>query len=177
MECPVGSTPPVCISVLVSGLRRKQFVLPFLALLISPAFAGESSYKPPTTHYYCTSNPAPQTRYYSGLFDMPASGPLEQQTASAFQQFLSSNYGVHASASCQGNPNQNAKALMQQQITQLKASKWKIIETGWTNSGAGQASATDTAGAPHPEYPLEVLETLATFSNVQPQLQPHIQYL
>ena len=151
MESSVGSTPLVCISVPTLGLGRKLLVLSFVALLISPAFAGESSYKPPTTHYYCTSNPAPNTRYYSGLFDMAASGPLEQQTATAFQQFLSSKYAVHASANCQGNPNQNAKALMQQQITQLKAVKWKIIETGWTNSSAGQASETGSADAPHPD--------------------------
>src|SRR5581483_1077919 len=133
MKCSVGSKPPVWILVHAPRLRRKLFVWPLLALLITAAFAGESPYKPPTSHYFCTSNPAAKTRYYSGLFDMAASGDLEQQTANAFQQFLSGKYGVHAAAHCQGNPDETIiQNQLKQQITQLKASNWKIVETGWT---------------------------------------------
>jgi len=61
----------------------------------------------------------------------------------AFQLFLSKKYRIDAPANCQGNPDQKAaQALMQQQITQLKNSKWKIIETGWTYSSAAQAAAS-----------------------------------
>jgi hypothetical protein len=112
------------------------------------AFAGEGSYKPPMTPYYCTSNPAPKTRYYTGLFDAPASAPIENQNAKAFQQFLSTKYGVNASASCLGNTDKNAaQHQMQQQITQLKSLKWKIVETGWSPSST-QTAAGDTS---HPD--------------------------
>ena len=109
--------------------------------------AGESPYKPPTSHYYCTSNPAPKTRYYTGLFDAPASADIENQNAKAFRQFLSTKYGVNASASCRGSADNNAAAQMQQVITQLKSAKWKIVETGWTPSNTS-AAASD---ASHPD--------------------------
>ncbi len=149
MECSAGCAPTsVCISVPSRRLMRGLFRVSSLALLISSAFAGEGTYKPPISHYYCTSNPAPKTRYYSALFDLPASAVAENQAATDFKHSLSKKYGVNAAASCQGNPDQNAaQAQMQQAITQLKAAKWKIVETGWTNSGSLQAGN----GVSHPD--------------------------
>src|SRR5581483_2476779 len=115
--------PAVCISVPAPGLRRRLLALPLLTLLISPAFAGEGTYKL-TDYYFCTSNPAPKTRYYSGVFDMTASSVVEHQAAAAFQQFLSAKYGIHAAANCQGSlDKKTAEAVMQQQVTQLKSVK------------------------------------------------------
>lgn len=134
-----------------SPLRR--FVLPLLmlGLIAVSAFAGESQYKPPVSHYYCTANPAPNTRYYSGLFDLPASPDAEKQASTAFHQFLSKKYGVTAQANCQGNPDKNAaQAGMQQQVSQLKLSNWKIVQTGWTNMGGAQASASGVETS-HPD--------------------------
>lgn len=146
MKCSVGSVPPVCFSVLVLGLTRRLLALPLLALLMTRAFAGESTYKPPTTHYFCTSNPVPKTRYYSGLFDMAASADLEKQAATAFQQFLSGKYGVQATAHCQGNPDETTiQNQLKQQVTQLKASNWKIVETGWKSPNSTSAAATGEA--------------------------------
>lgn len=126
-----------------SNIRYSALLLLLLAAQAPRAFAGESQYKPPASHYYCTSNPAPNSRYYSGLFDAPASSDVEQQMSRAFQLFLSKKYRIDAPANCQGNPDQKAaQALMQQQITQLKNSNWKIIETGWTYSSAAQAAAS-----------------------------------
>jgi len=149
MERSVGSMPPVCIAIPAPRLNWKVCALPLLVLLISPAFAGEGAYKPPASHYFCTSNPAPNTRYYSALFDMAASAQLEQQAGKAFRQFLSEKYGVHAAANCQGNPDQKMiQGQMQQTIAQLKSAKWKIVETGWTNSSSTQAG---TGEASHPD--------------------------
>ena len=128
------------------NLQNSAFFLLLLAAQTSSVFAGEAQYKPPTSHYYCTSNPAPNTRYYSGLFDAPASSEMEQQMSTAFHRFLSKKYGIGTPAYCQGNPDKQAQALMQQQITQLKSSKWKIVETGWTFSSGAQAAAS-AAGA------------------------------
>jgi len=129
------------------NLQKSVLLLLLLAAPTSSAFAGETPYKPPITRYYCTSNPASNTRYYSGLFDAPASPDVEQQMFTAFHRFLLKNYGIDAPAYCQGNPDkQAAQALMQQQISQLKQSKWKIVETAWTYSGGAQAPAS-VAGA------------------------------
>src|SRR5262249_48360943 len=60
-----------------------------------------------------------------------------------FQQFLSKKYGVAAQANCQGTSDKKyAQASMQQQITQLKSTKWKIVETGWMNTGGAQTLAS-----------------------------------
>ena len=108
----------------------------FLLLLVaqaSSAFAGESPYNPQPSYYYCTSNPAPNVRYYSGLFDARASSVVELQMSADFHRFLSKKYGIGSPSYCQGNPDKKAEqALMQQQISQLKQSKWKVVETGWT---------------------------------------------
>ena len=113
------------------------------------AFAGESSYKPPTAHYYCTSNPAPKTRYYSALFDASSSGDVYQQITDDFKKFVAQTYSYDGPATCFGNPDKSAaQKQMQQQITQLKnINKWKIVETGWTDSASGQ----EAAGASHPD--------------------------
>jgi hypothetical protein len=119
-----------------------------LALLAGFAFAGEAAYKPPLNHYFCTSNPAANTRYYSGLFDLESVSTAEQKAALAFQQFVAKKYGVNAKASCQGDTNEDAiQSLMRQQISQLKSSNWKIVETGWINSGSTQV----VGGSPHPD--------------------------
>src|SRR5579872_4050312 len=47
------------------NLQKSALLLLLLAAPTSTAFAGESPYKPPITRYYCTSNPASNTRYYS----------------------------------------------------------------------------------------------------------------
>ena len=113
------------------------------------AFAGESPYKPPTAHYYCTSSPAPKTRYYSALFDASSSGDVYQRITDDFKKFVAKTYSYDGPATCFGNPDQSAaQKQMQQQITQLKnINKWKIVETGWTDSASGQ----DAAGASHPD--------------------------
>jgi len=115
------------------------------------AFAGESPYKPGPVHYYCVSNPAPKTRYYSGLFEAPSSGDAYQQVSAAFQQFIAKQYSYKGPATCFGSPDKDAaQKQMQQQITQLKnVSKWKIIETGWTNSAAQAGSSA--ANTSHPD--------------------------
>jgi hypothetical protein len=113
------------------------------------AFAGESSYKPPTAHYYCTSSPAPKTRYYSAVFDASSSGDVYQQITDEFKKFVAQTYSYEGPATCFGNPDKSAaQKQMQQQIAQLKnINKWKIIETGWTASAPGQAAP----GASHPD--------------------------
>ena len=128
--------------------RRFRFSV-LVGLTAASAFAGESQYNPGPSHYYCISNPAPKTRYYSALFEAPSSGDAYKQVSGAFQQFIAKKYSYNGPATCFGNPDKGvAQKQMQQQITQLKnISKWKVVETGWTNSGSGQVAA----GASHPD--------------------------
>ena len=53
---------------------RAVFLSLCIGLASAAAFAGEASYNPPPSYYYCTSNPAPKTRYYSLVFKVPGSG-------------------------------------------------------------------------------------------------------
>lgn len=141
-----ASLPTACCR----ELRKVSYHLLFCVLAGITALAGEGSYKPPASHYYCTSSPAPKTRYYSALFDSPGSPAAEQQASAAFKNFLAQKYSVASAANCLGNPDENAaQHQMQQQITQLKSAKWKIVETGWTNSGetADEAAHPDCNSA------------------------------
>jgi hypothetical protein len=101
------------------------------------AFAGESAYNPPPAHYYCTSNPAAHTRYYSAMFKASGRAADYQPMANAFSQFLAQKYGVKSSVGCSGDPDQSqAQYRLKQQVEQLKQSKWTLIQTKWTYNGA-----------------------------------------
>lgn len=103
----------------------------------SKAMAGESAYNPPPSYYYCTSDPAAHSRYYSAMFKVPGKGVDYQQIANGFGQFLEQKYGFKSAAVCFGDPNQNqAQSRIKQQVGQLRMSKWSLIQTTWTYNGA-----------------------------------------
>jgi hypothetical protein len=131
----------------------RRFCLPALVgLMAVSGFGGETPYKPVPVHYYCISNPALKTRYHSGLFEAPSSSDAYQQVSAAFQQFIAKQYStvIRGPATCFGSPDKDAaQKQMQEKITQLtNISKWKIIETGWTNSAAQAGSSAVSSSHP-----------------------------
>jgi hypothetical protein len=125
------------------------------AFAASLAFAGEGAYNPPPVHYICTSNPAPNTRYYSAIFKASGRAADYQPTANAFGQFLAQKYGIKSPANCLGNPDQSAALhSLKQEVEQLRMAKWTLIQTKWTYNGApsegeaSNASSSNSASSP-----------------------------
>lgn len=107
----------------------------------SNAFAGEAAYNPPPSYYYCTSNPAPKTRYYSMVFKVPGKGVAYEQITTLFDQFLAQKYGIKSTPTCFGRPDENAvRTDLGKEMAQLKAVQWAIIQTTWTYNGAAALS-------------------------------------
>ena len=122
---------------------RAVFLSLCIGLASAAAFAGEASYNPPPSYYYCTSNPAPKTRYYSLVFKVPGSGVAYNQIATAFDQFLTQKYAVKSNAVCFGRPDENAvRTDVGKEMAQLRAVQWTITQTNWTYSGASPLSPT-----------------------------------
>jgi hypothetical protein len=133
-------------------LPRTLVLLLCIACLASAALAGEASYNPPPSYYYCTSEPAANTRYYSAMFKVPWRGIDYKQMSNSFGQFLAQKYGVKSAAVCFGDPNQaEAQHRVRQTVEQLKMSKWTLVQTKWTYNGApseGQAIDDSTSNRP-----------------------------
>src|SRR5262249_14509956 len=114
--------------------------------------AGGGNYNPPPSYYYCTSDPAAHTRYYSAMFKLPGKGVDSRKVANGFGQFLAQKYGVKGAAVCFGDPNQSeAQFRIKQQVGQLKMSKWSLIQTKWTYNGVpseGEAVDASTSSSP-----------------------------
>lgn len=114
--------------------------------------AGEGAYNPPPSYYYCTSDPAAHTRYYSEMFKVPGKGVDFQHMRNAFDQFLAQKYGVKSGGVCFGDPDQSAAQYrIKQQVGQLKMSRWTLVQTKWTYNGApseGEAMDASTSGPP-----------------------------
>lgn len=135
--------------------QRGMLLVLCLGWFSSTALAGEGGYNPPPSYYYCTSDPAAHTRYYSLMFKVPGTGVNYQQMSNGFGQFLAQKYGVKSTATCFGDPDKSqAQYRVKQTVGQLKMSKWTLIQTKWTYNGApseGEAmDASSSSPAPSP---------------------------
>ena len=127
-----------------------MLLLLFIGFAASEALAGgDSGYNPPPSYYYCTSDPAAHTRYYSNMFKVPGTGVTYQQMSNGFGQFLAQKYGVKSAATCFGDPDKNAAQYrVKQTVGQLKQSKWTLIQTKWTYNGApSEGEAMDASSS------------------------------
>lgn len=131
-------------------------VLLFLCVVsaASAAMAGEGAYNPPPSYYYCTSDPAAHTRYYSEMFKVSWKDADGRKMSDSFQQFLSQKYGVKSTAACFGDPEQSkAQYRIKQQVEQLHISKWTLVQTKWTYNGAPSEGIAVEASSSNPASP------------------------
>lgn len=132
--CPLGS-------FIKSGI-----VLVCIIFLAGSAFGGAAPIQRSVAHYYCYSVKQPSTFYFSSVFST-ADNPLKVEQV--FQKFLAQKYAYQAQATppCFGNHPTLAAARteMQKMMAQLRT-KNKVIETGWTYSGAVPATS-ESSGA------------------------------
>src|SRR5262249_31317764 len=129
----------ICRSLLVFCLSSVQFSL-----------AGESPYTGPgsgTQHFYCSSDPAQPTIFFSSAFDANAD---TTKVSEAFKQSLADEYAYEGDVLCFGKFKtlDAAQTGERKRVTDLQAAKKaKVVETGWAygssvgNSGASAASS------------------------------------
>lgn len=152
--------------------RRAMLVVLSVGFTASAAMAGEGAYRPPPSYYYCTTDPGPNTRYYSAMFKVPGTGIDSKQIVSDFSQYLAQKYGVKSAANCFGDPDQSAiQHRVRQTVGQLKQSKWTLIQTTWTYKGwpsegvaldASTANAAPSASASPASTPAKTVDGVYT---------------
>ena len=129
----------ICSSLLVLFLSSAQFSL-----------AGESSYTGPGSgaqHYYCSSDPAQATIFFSSAFDTNADNP---KVSEGFRQSLADEYAYEGDVLCFGKFKtlDAAQAGEKKRVTDLQAAKKvKVVETGWA-FGPSASAGTSAAGSP-----------------------------
>ena len=133
-------------------VERAALLLLGIVSATSAAMAGEGAYNPPPSYYYCTSDPGPHTRYYSEMFKVEWKAADNRKMANGFQQFLAEKYGVKSTAGCFGDPDKTqAQYRVKQTVGQLKMSKWTLVQTNWTYSGApSEGEAVDASSSSPP---------------------------
>lgn len=120
--------------------------------LISPSFAGESPYNPQgnaSAHFYCSSDPAQSTIFFSSAFDVSA-GTDAAKVSDGFKQSLADEYAYDGDVYCFGKFKtlDAAQAGQKKRVTDVRAAnKAKVVETGWTYASAAAVPGTTSTGA------------------------------
>lgn len=123
------------------------------SVLCNLSFAGESPYNPQGNagaHFYCSSDPAQATVFFSSVFDVP-SGSDSAKVSDGFKQLLADEYAYEGDVYCFGKFKslEAAQAGEKKRLDGLRvANKAKVVETGW--SYGASASAAGSPATPSP---------------------------
>src|SRR5436190_7932333 len=145
-------------------------------LITQLSFAGESPYTGPgsgSLHYYCSSDPAQGTIFFSSAFDA-ASGTKSAKVSDGFKQSLADEYAYEGDVYCFGNFKtlDAAQAGDKKRVTDLRsANKAKVVETGWAFGSAAGTVGSAPAAASTPAASANPLAAPAAQPAVTPQAQ------
>jgi hypothetical protein len=113
------------------------FGLTLLGLALSaPGARGQAA--PPQFYVVCSSQANLPNVYISGILQGPASAI--QGFNAGFNQYLKQTYSYQGAVACTpGRTAANAQQFVQNQTTALRNLKKNVVQTGWTQAGAGLA--------------------------------------